>query len=105
MAKYIIFAGLGGGFNSVCQQKIEDYNSEDEALADAYEIACEEYDSYGGMHGLFNIEDALAEDPSLTNEDLNTMYFEDLETWVVYYVKPITDDEFLNYINDDISSN
>ena len=92
MMKYKIFAGLGGGFNSVYQHEVIECESEEEAIEYAYEIACDEYESYGGMHGLFNEENALEENPDLDADDLDNMRAEDMENWIVYYVEPVTDE-------------
>lgn len=54
MKQYNIYAGLGGAdyqFTTLCE-------TEDEALEEAYERACEDYEQYVGLHGLPGWEDA-----------------------------------------------
>lgn len=98
MAKYRIFAGLGGGFGGVQDQGIEDYDNLADAEEDAYEVACEIYESYEGMHGLFNREKALEEDPDLTDEELEDMYNEDRENWIEYLAELVSEEDYNNYI-------
>lgn len=93
MPQYKIFAGLGGGFGGAFEVVIEEHNNLTNAIYSAYEYACNEYDSYGGMHGLFNEEDALAENPDLTEEELEEMRQEDLEAWVEYWAEEISEEE------------
>ena len=80
-----IYAGLGGGFGGAYYQ-FNEITDKDTAESIAFEQACEIYDSYGGMHGLFNYKDAKEEDPELTEEELDEMYNEDRESWIDYYV-------------------
>lgn len=87
MAKYRIFAGLNGGFGGTVQVAIEEHETLADAEDSAYEYACAEYESYGGMHGLFNQEEALEEDPDLTEDDLADMENEDRENWIEYWAK------------------
>ena len=50
--RYKIYAGLGGGFGSATSQGVFEYDSMQEAEEDAYNLAIEAYESYGGLHGL-----------------------------------------------------
>ena len=63
MAKYRLYAGLSGGFGGLVYQGTEEFKSQQEAEWRAYDIAWEEYESYGGNHGLLDwdacYEDAL----------------------------------------------
>lgn len=59
--EYNIYAGLGGGFGGARYQYTGLFNSEEEALEEAYAVACEEYESYEGTGGLMTYEDALEE--------------------------------------------
>lgn len=58
MAKFEIYAGLNGGFGGAKFEGIYEFNDIDEAEQFAYEKAIEEYESYGGMHGLLDYEGA-----------------------------------------------
>ena len=85
--KYALGGGFGGTRN--CDWEDTDCKNEDEAVYYAYEMACQEYESYGGMHGLFNEKDALEDDPDLTSNDLEEMWREDKENWIVYEVRNV----------------
>jgi len=39
------------------------------------------------MHGLFNEEEALEENPDLTEDELADMAQEDMENWIEYWAK------------------
>lgn len=52
MAKYNLYAGLGGGFGGYQYHCTEDYDSREDAEETARELAIEEYQSYEGMHGI-----------------------------------------------------
>lgn len=88
MAWYIKSA-LNGGFGGTkyCDWELTDAENEQDAESWAFEAACECYESYGGMHGLFNEDEARDEDPNLTDEDIEEMYNEDRESWLEYEAK------------------
>lgn len=116
MAKYRLYAGLSGGFGGAVYQGTEEFKSQQEAEQRAYDIAWEEYESYGGNHGLLDwdacYEDALeAEwiDPhSQTQEEIERIvddhYREQVEGWIVYKAVLVTgpgidsdcDDDYYN---------
>ena len=101
MAKYRLYAGLSGGFGGLVYQGIEECKSQQEAEWRAYDIAWEEYESYGGNHGLLDwdacYEDALESewiDPhSQTQEEIERIvddhYREQVESWIVYKAVPV----------------
>jgi hypothetical protein len=119
MAKYRLYAGLGGSMGGLVYQGTEEFKSHQEAEWRAYDIAWEEYESYGGNHGLLDwdacYEDALESewiDPhSQTQEEIERIvddhYREQVESWIVYKavlvtgpgVDPDCDDDY--YYNDD----
>ena len=86
MGYYKIYAGLGGGFGGAEYLWTDEYTSEDEAVECAYNQACELYYDYQGLRGLFNREIALEDNPSLTEDELTEMEYEDRENWIDYYV-------------------
>ena len=85
MALYNIYAGLSAGFGGAIFQETSEQNSLADADSYAYELACNEYESYRGLHGLFNADEALKEDPDLTKNDLQDMEIEDRESWIEYW--------------------
>jgi hypothetical protein len=103
MAKYRLYAGLGGNMGGLVYQGTEEFKSYQEAEWRAYDIAWEEYESYGGNHGLLDwdacYEDALESewiDPhSQTQEEIERIvddhYREQVESWIVYKAVLVTE--------------
>ena len=90
MKKYNIYAGLGGGFGGAEYRGTGEFESEEDAAEVAYGIACEEYESYEGYHGILSWGD-IAEDSNLDPEDEDNYdeileaYNEEMESWIEYY--------------------
>ena len=119
MAKYRIYAGLNGGFGGMVYQGTRDFASDQEAEWYAYDIAWEEYESYGGNHGLLDrdgVYDDLLEsewiDPQSQSEEeidriVDDHYREQVESWIEYKAVLVNDscpsdwDEDEKYDDDD----
>lgn len=97
MKQYNIYAGLNGSFGGANYQFTTLCETEDEALGDAFESACEEYEQYSGLYRLPGWEDAIREycennnlsEDELTDEDSQEIeeYYNDArESWLNYYV-------------------
>lgn len=101
MTEYNIYAGLGGGFGGAHYQFTGLYESEDAAKDEAYEIACEEYDSYGGHHGLRTVDEIMDEEDVNSPEEAEEIYIQEREDWIEYYVvltsedKEVSEDEIV----------
>lgn len=90
MPKYKIYAGLGfGGVNYI---RTTEETTKEWAETEAFNEACQIYDDLGGMHGLFNREEALEDDPDLCDKELDQMYNEDRENWIDYWVEEETEE-------------
>ena len=83
---------MGGGFGGARYNGTYEYGSEEEALQDAYNLAVEEYQSFEGCHGILSWEEcredlieSFGEIPD--DEDVDLHYTEQVEGWIVYYVK------------------
>lgn len=93
MAKYKIFAGLGGGFGGAQYQETIECETQDIANEYAYELACQEYESYEGLHGLADFADieenpeeyGLEEDAS--DEEIEEAYIQEREGWIEYWAE------------------
>ena len=90
-----IYAGMGGSFGGATYQGTYEYNTREEAEEEAYRMAEEEYQSYEGYHGIMSwkdceedLRDSFAAEPS--EEDVDTHYREEIESWISWYVKPAT---------------
>ena len=98
--EYNIYAGLGGGFGGAKYQYTGLYDNEDDAFIDAYTAASEEYESYGGYHGLLTYEEALEtamnDNPGKSEEELqeyiDELFEEDKENWIEYYAVLTSED-------------
>ena len=95
MKQYNIYAGLNGSFGGASYQYTTLAESYEEAEQEAYEAACDEYESMAGLHGLYDIEDCIEEYCSENNlerdeldeEDLaivDETYIEERENWLDY---------------------
>lgn len=90
--KYAIFAGLSGSFGGATFQYVDEFDSEDEALGTARDMAISEYESYEGCHGLMDWEDvrddlreSFGEEPG--EDDVRERYIEEVESWIDYRVE------------------
>ena len=85
MAWYIRGA-LSGGFGGVENAEWIETKAEngEQAMADAEEIAREEYESYGGSHGLFDYGEYMEENPDATDADADEERAQDIESWIDY---------------------
>lgn len=91
--EYNIYSGLGGSFGEAKYQYTGLFNSQEEATNEAYQRACEEYDSYSESHGLLTYEEAeeqaINEGCSPGTKDfeiyISEVFQEDIEKWVDYY--------------------
>lgn len=123
MKQYNIYAGLGGSFGGASYQFTTLCETPEQAYEEAYDCACEEYDSYEGLHGLPSWEDAInsyCEDLGIDPEDLEGTSEEDLaieefysaarESWLDYRIVPTDEDDIdqedliLGYVIEDDSS-
>lgn len=95
MAKFKLFAGMGGSFGGAQSCGVYEYDNLQQAEEAAYELAVEEYQSYEGLHGIPSYEDVRNEyietygdeDP---DEDLIQEYYEEeMSNWIVYYAEEV----------------
>lgn len=87
LKEYNIYAGLGGSFGGARYQYTTIAESEEDAVNEAYSIACEEYDSYAGYHGIRSYDDIAEDedlDPETDSEEIEEIYRQECEDWVDY---------------------
>lgn len=74
----------------------KDYDSEEDAMRDAYNLAVEEYQSYEGIHGIMSWEDCrdnlFRSHLDYDDESVDNRYQEELESWLSCYVEPAEDE-------------
>ena len=92
MAKYKIYAGVFAGEN-YCGTF--EYDTEEEALGHAHELAVEEYEVHAGFNGIMSYEECR-EDAINTwgcedwnDDDFWYFYMENVENWISYYVEDV----------------
>lgn len=90
MPKFRIRYALGGGFGGTEYQEWEEITASelDEANLIAYHNACDEYDTYAGLHGIRDIDDIMEED-EVDEEEAEEIYREEREGWVEYEAEPL----------------
>ena len=98
MAKFKIYAGLSGGFGGARFCGIYECNDKREAETYAREQAVEEYESYGGYHGLYtwdSMRQEIADNEydgdieQVDPEDVNMAMTEEVENWLSYRIIPV----------------
>ena len=109
MPKFKIFAGLSGGFGGPEYHGTYEYPNRDEAMKDAYDLAFEEYESYGGYHGLMTWDDVYQDlvdsgfidtiSDNEIEEMVNDAYQEQVEGWLTYNAIPVKPGEKETDIN------
>jgi len=82
---FIVGYGLGGGFGGIQNYEVFKVESRDLAETYAWEKACEEYESYAGMHGLRTIDDIMDED-EVEYDEAEEIFNEERESWLDYVV-------------------
>lgn len=93
--KWAIFAGLGGGINSVCFHEFLETSYAD-AIQYAYQLAEQDYESYVGMYGLREFSTIMEED-DVDEEEAQNIYNEERESWISYYVELYDEDKHSQY--------
>lgn len=81
----IIYAGLGGGFGGADKVDVLEFENIEDAERYAWERACQEYESYAGLHGLRDIEQIMEEE-DCDEEIAQEYYNEERKGWIDYYV-------------------
>ena len=80
--------GLGGGFGGCGDWEDTDAKNYAQAEDMAYEKACEDYESYVGLHGLRTLEEIMEEedvDEEVAQEESD----QERESWINFEVREI----------------
>lgn len=91
MPKFKIQWGLGGGFGGLGECEIIEAENEDAASVEAWQNACEEYDSMVGMHGLRSVEEIMEEE-GFSEYDAQMTYADERESWLDYFVEEVVEE-------------
>lgn len=112
MPKFKIYSGLSGGFGSARFCGVHECRDKEDAEQLAREYAIEEYESYGGYHGLYtwdSMREEIAEEKydgdieQVDPQDVDDRLLEEVEGWITYKVIPVHDDFPLDWSEDDDS--
>ena len=110
MPRFKIYAGLSGGFGGAQYQCTDDFINLADAEQYARELAMEEYESYGGCHGLYtwdSMRKEIADEEyngdieQVDPEDVDDRMTEEVEGWITYKVILVDDDYLLDDETDD----
>lgn len=110
MPKFKIYAGLSGGFGGARYCGVYECADRNEAETYAREQAIEEYESYGGNHGLYtwdSMRQEIADDEyngdieQVDPEDVDMRLIEEVEGWLTYKIIPVQDDFPLDWSEED----
>ena len=110
MPKFKIYAGLSGGFGGAHYCGVHECADKNEAETYAREQAVEEYESYGGYHGLYtwdSMRQEIADDEydgdieQVDPEDVDVCLMEEVEGWLTYKVIPVHDNFPLDWSEED----
>lgn len=110
MARFKIYAGLSGGFGGAHYCGVYECKDEREAEMYAREQAVEEYESYGGYHGLYtwdSMREQIAEDEydgdieQVDPEDVDIAMMEEVEGWLTYKIVRVDDNFPLDWSEED----
>ena len=88
MKKFEIRYGLGGGFGGAGDWEEIEADSLDDAINQAYEYACQEYDQYDGLHGLLTINDIMEEE-GCDYDYAEQVWMDDRESWIEYEAREV----------------
>lgn len=103
MAMYNLYIGLGGSFGGYRYYCTEEYETEEQAYEDAYELAREKYQSYEGLYELptwKNAKENYCKENNLTEDQLNdddyeyidADYDEAVDRWLSVLVTTVEED-------------
>ena len=110
MPKFKIYAGLSGGFGGAHYHCTDDFIDRADAERYARELAMEEYESYGGYHGLYtwdSMRQEIADEEydgdieQVDPEDVDMRMTEEVESWITYKVIPVHDGVLLDEEDED----
>ena len=80
--KYLIACS---GLGDTWEYLIEECENDEDASKLAWGLACNQYESYEGMHGIRDLYDIM-EDENCSEEDAFEIYNEERESWIDYWV-------------------
>jgi hypothetical protein len=92
--KMKFFRISGGCFNINEDEDYIEVKDYDAAMDEAYQMACESYDSYAGLHGIMSEDDYIEEGEAETFDEAWELYREDRESQIEYEAVEITKEQY-----------
>ena len=86
MKKYRLYSGLGGGFGGAVYQETVECATQEEANDAAYELACQDYESYAGTNGIRDFAEIMEEE-DCSEEEAEQIYNDDRDSWIEYWAE------------------
>jgi len=96
--KYYVIRG--GVFNLYEDEDITEAFSHAAAMDEAYQMACEVYDSYAGLHGIMSEEDYIEDGEAENEDEAWELYREDRESSIDYEAVEITKEQYDKYFTE-----
>ena len=90
MLLFQIKYGLGGGFGGCCEWVTVEASSLEIAREQAYQAACEEYESYEGLHGIRGVYEIMEEDGLEEDEAVAAWQYE-RDGMIEYEARPLVE--------------
>ena len=81
--------GLGGGFGGSGDWEYIEANDYDDAMQQAWQAACEDYEMYEGMYGLQSWTDIEEENPDWDDTDIEMEYNDQRESRLEYEAEEV----------------
>ena len=85
--KYAMSGGFGGLDNTDWEEI--DAHSLQEATNYAEEMAKDIFEMYAGMYGVQSWEDISEENPGSPDEDIDELYYAEIDSWIDYAAEKI----------------
>lgn len=103
--KFKIYYASGIGGDTVefkdGPDEIQDFKNREKAIIYAWEMACEEYDQYAGLHGIRDIDEIMDEE-SVGKEEAEAIFTDERESYLDYDAVPVVDEK-VKKAQDDIN--
>jgi hypothetical protein len=83
MKKYLLKYGLGGGFGGADSSVVKEFKNENDAINEAWRLACKKHESYAGFYGLRDYDQIMEED-GVDEKEAEDIFNEERENWLDY---------------------
>lgn len=95
--KWFISYGLGGGFGGADNFEVIEATNDEEASRYAWQVACDNYESYEGMGGLRTVQEIMEEE-GYDEDEAYQQWEEEREGWLDYDAVPYDPEKHDEYL-------